>query len=176
MSALQRSITPFARHTVRQTNRAAENTAREKSRALEQQVTRNWNEGDVYAPHDLSPVEQMKARAARQTNSRRSPLRNSRKNGGADLLDQLTVNPVLEYKNFAMMSEFMTEMGRIRHSRETGLRAVNQRKMARAVRRAIGIGIMPSVHRHPELHPDRAAKRTKTTGKMDTSAEQGFNY
>lgn len=91
------------------------------------------------------------------------------------MLDELTVNPVLEYKNFSMMSEFMTEMGRIRHGRETGLRAVNQRKMARAVRRAVGIGIMPSVHRHPELHPDRATKRSRTQGQMDTSA-QGFNY
>ena len=45
----------------------------------------------------------------------------------------------------------MTPMGRIKHSRETGLRPVNQRKMARAIRRAIGLGIHPSVHAHPEI-------------------------
>lgn len=50
-----------------------------------------------------------------------------------------------------MMSDFMTEMGRIKHNKETGLRPVNQRKMAKAVRRAIGLGLMPSVHRHPEI-------------------------
>jgi len=42
-------------------------------------------------------------------------------------------------------------MGRIKHSNETGLRAVNQRRMAKAIRRSIGMGMMPSVHRHPEI-------------------------
>jgi len=42
-------------------------------------------------------------------------------------------------------------MGRIRHRSETGLRGVNQRRMARAVRRAIGLGFMPMNHRHPEF-------------------------
>ena len=55
------------------------------------------------------------------------------------------------WQNFSIMSEYMTSMGRIKHSAETGLRAVNQRRIAKAVRRAIGIGIMPSVHRHPQL-------------------------
>ena len=50
-----------------------------------------------------------------------------------------------------MISEFMTSMGMIKHSKHTGLRPVNQRKMAKAIRRAIGLGIHPSVHRHPEL-------------------------
>ena len=49
------------------------------------------------------------------------------------------------------MSEYMTEMGRIKSSRETGLRPVNQRRIAKAIRRSIGIGLMPSVHKHPEL-------------------------
>lgn len=42
-------------------------------------------------------------------------------------------------------------MGRIKPSRDTGLRPVNQRKMAKAIRRAIGLGIHPSVHRHPMI-------------------------
>lgn len=42
-------------------------------------------------------------------------------------------------------------MGRIKHSSETGLRPVNQRKMAKAVRRAVGMGLHPSVHKHPEI-------------------------
>ncbi|KAI9840467.1 MAG: hypothetical protein M1838_004050 [Thelocarpon superellum] len=68
-----------------------------------------------------------------------------------DAFDALGKNPLDEYKNFSIMSEYMTPMGRIRHSRETGLRPVNQRRIAKAIRRAVGIGIMPSVHRHPEL-------------------------
>jgi small subunit ribosomal protein S18 len=49
------------------------------------------------------------------------------------------------------MSEFVTDTGRIKGSRETGLRPRNQRRMAKAVRRAIGIGLMPSVYLHPEI-------------------------
>ena len=56
-----------------------------------------------------------------------------------------------ETQNFSMMSEFMTPMGRIKHRRETGLRAVNQRKIAKAIRRAVGMGLLPSVHEHPEV-------------------------
>ena len=61
-----------------------------------------------------------------------------------------------------MMSEFMTSMGRIKHRRDTGLRAVNQQKIAKAIRRAVGMGLLPSVHEHPEVLEakarDRAAK------------------
>ena len=45
----------------------------------------------------------------------------------------------------------MTPMGRIKHSKETGLRPVNQRRIAKAIRRMVGMGMTPSVHRHPEL-------------------------
>jgi ribosomal protein S18 len=54
-------------------------------------------------------------------------------------------------QNFSIMSEYVTEMGKIKHSRETGLRPRNQRKMAKAVRRAIGLGLIPSVYRHPQV-------------------------
>ena len=54
-------------------------------------------------------------------------------------------------QNFSFISEFISEHGRIRHRDFTGLRGVNQRKVAKAVRRAIGLGIHPSVHLHPEI-------------------------
>jgi small subunit ribosomal protein S18 len=37
------------------------------------------------------------------------------------------------------------------HSKETGLRPKTQRKVAKAIRRAVGIGLIPSVHKHPQL-------------------------
>jgi small subunit ribosomal protein S18 len=58
---------------------------------------------------------------------------------------------IVALQNFSIMSEYMTPMGRIKHSNETGLRPANQRRIARAIRRSIGMGIMPSVHRHPEI-------------------------
>ncbi|MCJ1236873.1 hypothetical protein MMC14_004855 [Varicellaria rhodocarpa] len=110
---------------------------KQRALALERMHHRNWKEGDVYAPHDLSKEEMRKWRT-----------RNVR---GKDVFDSLNINPLHEWKNFAMMYEFMTPMGRIRHSRETGLRNVNQRRVAKAIRRAIGMGFLPSVHEHPEI-------------------------
>lgn len=49
------------------------------------------------------------------------------------------------------MSEYVTDMGKISHRTHSGLRHKNQRKMAKAVRRAIGIGLIPAVYKHPEI-------------------------
>jgi small subunit ribosomal protein S18 len=54
-------------------------------------------------------------------------------------------------QNFTVLSEFITETGRIKHSNLTGLKRKNQRKVAKTIRRAIGLGIIPSVHRHPMI-------------------------
>ncbi len=78
---------------------------------------------------------------------------------GSDVLDSLGVDPREHYKNFSMMGEYVSEMGRIKHRSETGLRPVNQRRMAKAIRRAIGTGLMPSTYRHPELLRDDLAAR-----------------
>jgi small subunit ribosomal protein S18 len=61
------------------------------------------------------------------------------------------------------MSEYMTPMGRIEKSEKTGLRPVNQRRIARAIGRSIGIGIMPSVHRHPEILYKMAERHENNT-------------
>lgn len=94
----------------------------------------------MYAPHDLSGVEMAKWKRLR-----RKPKPKH------DVLDQLGINPLHHYKNFSIMSEYITDMGRIKHSNDTSLRPVNQRRMAKAIRRAMGIGLMPGVHRHPEI-------------------------
>lgn len=71
-----------------------------------------------------------------------------------DIMDDLlwrVANWLWVTQNFSVVSDFITPFGRIRHSKDTGLRPVNQRKMAKTVRRAIGLGIHPSVYRHPML-------------------------
>lgn len=60
-------------------------------------------------------------------------------------------NNASSYQNFSIMSEYVSPLGRIKHREQTGLRPVNQRKIAKAIRRAMGLGLMPSVHRHPEI-------------------------
>jgi small subunit ribosomal protein S18 len=72
-------------------------------------------------------------------------------------------------QNFSLISEFMTSMGRIKHSSETGLRPVNQRKMAKAIRRAVGMGLHPSVHKHPEIL--RLSRHSLPTSAIPTPAE-----
>ena len=62
-------------------------------------------------------------------------------------------------QNFSMMSEYMTPLGRIKHRQVTGLRAVNQRRIAKAIRRAVGMGLLPSVHEHPEVLEAKAKAR-----------------
>ncbi|KAJ0165668.1 37S ribosomal protein RSM18, mitochondrial [Colletotrichum tanaceti] len=101
------------------------------------QMPRRWTAGEVYAPHDLSSAEMEKWRKLKLPN--------------VDVVDLVNLNPLDHYRNFSIISEFMTPFGQIEHSKFTGLRPVNQRRMAKAIRRAIGMGIHPSVHHHPEL-------------------------
>ncbi|KAK0720547.1 ribosomal protein S18 [Lasiosphaeris hirsuta] len=100
-------------------------------------IARRWKKGDVYAPRDLSPVEM-----------RRWKLWNESQ---GDAVDLLGFNPLDNYRNMALISEFITPFGRIMNRKESGLRPVNQRKMAKAIRRAIALGLHPSVHKHPQL-------------------------
>lgn len=57
------------------------------------------------------------------------------------------------------MWEYMAPIGNIRHRKDTGLRPVNQRRIAKAIRRAIGMGLIPSVHPHPEVLEAAAKNR-----------------
>ncbi|KAL3471708.1 ribosomal protein S18 [Aspergillus californicus] len=129
---------------------AEQQRAAAESKSIERFQTREWKAGDIYAPHDLSPAEMKKWK------TRGSP--------NFDAFDALKLNPLDVYKNFSIMSEYITPMGRIKHRKITGLRGVNQRKVAKAIRRAIGIGIMPSVHRHPEVLATEAKWKMEGTG------------
>ncbi|KAI1501897.1 ribosomal protein S18 [Biscogniauxia marginata] len=108
------------------------------------QMTRRWRIGDVYSPRDLGPGEMKKWR-------RFQPRK-------LDVVDILGLHPLDMYRNFSVISEFVTPFGRIQRSVNTGLRPPNQRKMAKAIRRAIGLGLHPSVHRHPELLMRQASR------------------
>ncbi|KKA29628.1 hypothetical protein TD95_000709 [Thielaviopsis punctulata] len=101
------------------------------------QAPRQWKRGDVYAPRDMSFSEMAKWKRSRQRN--------------ADVIDILGINPLDQYYNASFIADFTTAFGQIQHSKNTGLRPVNQRKVAKAIRRAIGMGLHPSVHRHPEI-------------------------
>jgi len=144
-SSIAQTFPRTASSTSKQPSWKREEQEEQENTALARQLPRFWKVGDVYAPHDLSGAE------ARKWRIRTRPT--------TDAFDALSVNPLTLYKNFSIMSEYMTEMGRIRHSSSTGLRPVNQRKIAKAIRRAISLGLMPAVHRHPQILKDQIEKR-----------------
>jgi small subunit ribosomal protein S18 len=123
------------------------------------QMPRRWRVGEVYSPRDMKPAEMSKWRQGRPPKK--------------DMVDILGFSPLDNYRNFSLISEFMTPMGRIRHSTDTGLRPVNQRKIAKAVRRAIGMGLHPSVHRHPEIL--RLRRHGMPTAAIPTPADPSQN-
>ncbi|PSK46324.1 ribosomal protein S18 [Elsinoe australis] len=137
---LRRSQGQTVRDAAKEQEDLAKQQAAQDRSDLERQMTRWWKEGDVYAPHDLSGAEMSKWK-----------LPKARGKQSRDVCDILQLNPLDHYKNFSLMSEYITEMGRIKGRGETGLRPINQRRMAKAIRRAVGCGLLPSVHRHPEI-------------------------
>ncbi|KAK5131548.1 hypothetical protein LTR08_000875 [Meristemomyces frigidus] len=177
LSGLDAPPAPAPHTPNRSTYALAENTIREASAAraraktdaalrdvertysrkdLEGQIARRWRVGDVYSPHDLSGIEQGKWRK-----QRRKPRA---RHNDEDVMDKLGLNPLDLYRNFSIMGEYVTETGRIRGSVDTGLRPPNQRRMAKAIRRAIGIGLMPSVYRHPELLREDMERKERRYG------------
>ncbi|OLL22104.1 37S ribosomal protein rsm18, mitochondrial [Neolecta irregularis DAH-3] len=98
----------------------------------------NFQFGQIYSPIDFS-YERIRA-------LKKTPIHH-----GKDLFDLMQIDPIQEYKNFALFASFTTELGRIRPASETGLSAKNQRKVAKAIRRARAAGILPHCHRNPNL-------------------------
>lgn len=52
-------------------------------------------------------------------------------------------NKSIDYRDAALLSKFVSERGRILSRRLTGLSAFNQRKVAKAIKRAQALGLMP---------------------------------
>ena len=81
-----------------------------------------------------------------------------------DAFVQLDIDPLHESTNARMLAHFVTDMGRIRKRALTGLTWRSQRRMAKAVRRAKMMGIMPILRRdNPyEEKADNLAKPYKS--------------
>lgn len=52
------------------------------------------------------------------------------------------------YKNPLLLSTYVTEMGKIKPRRETGLTRRSQREVAKGIRRARSMGLMPVMSRN----------------------------
>lgn len=100
----------------------------------------------------MSPVEfGMKARTMSDKPFRKSwRLGPSRSEAQLkDIFRQLQIDPLHEVTNSSLMSEFVTEMGKIKGRAETGLTWRSQRMVGKAIRRAKGMGIIPWLSKRP---------------------------
>jgi len=66
-----------------------------------------------------------------------------------DLFYQLNIDPLDECENSALMSDFVTDMGRIKPRSQTQLTWRNQRRIGKAIRRAKMMGIIPILSKRP---------------------------
>lgn len=61
-----------------------------------------------------------------------------------DIFRQLEIDPVKECMNAKLLSAYVTQLGRVKTRAETGLTMRSQRKVAKAIKRAKMMGIMPT--------------------------------
>ncbi|RUP05918.1 ribosomal protein S18 [Jimgerdemannia flammicorona] len=67
-----------------------------------------------------------------------------------DPFNTLGLDPLKEYKNHSLLSSFVSDMGKILPREQTGVTAKNQRKLAKAIKRARAMGLMPCTHNPKE--------------------------
>ncbi|KAL0078838.1 ribosomal protein S18 [Phycomyces blakesleeanus] len=109
---------------------------KEKSRPVVEAVQRYQKihrVGDTYHPEDLNDTryqESLRQRRGRPVTP------------AVDPFDALGLDPLHEYKNFRLLSHFVSDMGKILPRTQTGVSAKNQRKLAHAVKRARAMGLM----------------------------------
>jgi ribosomal protein S18 len=60
-----------------------------------------------------------------------------------DIIRMLDIDVKKEYKNTKLLSYFVTSIGSIKPSEKTGLDSRNQRKIAKAIKRARHFGLLP---------------------------------
>ncbi|EEB09103.2 ribosomal protein subunit S18 [Schizosaccharomyces japonicus yFS275] len=92
----------------------------------------NLGPGDVYTPSDLT---------LEAVDAQRNEFRQRRP---ADPFTALGKSPLDYWKNPVVLSEYLTELGRIKHRAVTGLSAKHQRQLTRAIKRARATGVLPS--------------------------------
>ncbi|EMR10814.1 ribosomal protein S18 [Pneumocystis murina B123] len=95
-----------------------------------------FKDSQLYSPYDLSFEKNL-------------AYRYSLNNVKEDTWKRLCISPLKQYKSFNVLSEFITEMGRILPRDETGCSAKHQRQLAKAIRRCRGIGLLSTTQRHP---------------------------
>ncbi|GAN05673.1 conserved hypothetical protein [Mucor ambiguus] len=112
---------------------------KDKARPISEAVQRYQkvhHEGDIYHPEDLNDTRYRES--LRQRRGKPTPP-------SEDPFEVLGLDPLHEYKNFRLLTHFVSDMGKILPREQTGVSAKNQRKLAKAIKRARAMGKLQRV-------------------------------
>ena len=73
----------------------------------------------------------------------------SKESRANDPFYQLNINPLDEVLNTTLLSSFVSDMGKIKSRAATGLTWKTQRRLAKAIRRAKMMGLIPVLSKRP---------------------------
>ena len=71
----------------------------------------------------------------------------------SDIFRQLEIDPIHEHANVRLLSNYVTELGKIKPRVDSGLTTKNHRRLSKAIKRAKMMGLMPQLS-NPRLHPN----------------------
>ncbi|KAH9951696.1 hypothetical protein B0H21DRAFT_705426 [Amylocystis lapponica] len=109
-------------------------------------ILQGFRPGKFLKPSEYTQKERSKGRPRRKRPLLGPSAAESRK---GDTLYQLGIDPLHECQNSSLMSEFLTDMGKIKSRAQTNLTWKNQRRLGKAIRRARMMGIIPVLSRRP---------------------------
>ncbi|KAG9285923.1 hypothetical protein G9A89_013348 [Geosiphon pyriformis] len=112
--------------------------------------------GQVYKPLDLSEASPLSGKP-----------RFKKSKPTTDVFKILKINPLFEYKNFNLLSGFVSDMGRILPRSQTGITKKNQRRLTKAINRARSFGLLPSTHRRPLVETHQYLEGTQRGSTFD---------
>lgn len=105
---------------------------------------RNQNESSGNARREAR--SQRDDRSSREDRGSRRPRRRGRRRRREDYFDSTNTEP--NYKDVDTLRRFMSERAKIRPRRQTALTAKNQRKLAREIKRARHMALLPFTDEH----------------------------
>ncbi|KAJ2689920.1 hypothetical protein IWW39_001144 [Coemansia spiralis] len=112
------------------------------------EYTRNFHPKSTYHPHELDEGYAKKSRNKfTQTKKTWDPF------------VALDLDPLKAYKNASLLSNFVTDMGKIKPRYKTGLTPKSQRRVAQAIKRARAFGLIPVTSRLGFVSNSKAISR-----------------
>ena len=119
------------------------------------QWRQRFSVGDTYAPEDLieGALNAVNQRQQRQSSSSSSNRPTSKWQQDKDIFTKFNISPASEYKNAALLSEYVNDIGQVLPRSKTGVSASVQRQLVKTLNHAVHLGIIPRSKKHPDhLH------------------------